>query len=114
MNVGFDGLLRTEATFETINPIAEGTLVKISGNGIVDKAVNEEFNGIVTKDEDRFVSVQIKGYMEVSYDGDAPAYGRAHIKSTSDANAVTVSETDGVEVTVLYVDTVNSVVGFIL
>ena len=99
MNVGFDGLLRTEATFETINPIAEGT---------------EEFNGIVTKDEDRFVSVQIKGYMEVSYDGDAPAYGRAHIKSTSDANAVTVSETDGVEVTVLYVDTVNSVVGFIL
>ncbi len=115
MNVGFNGLLRTEATFEAINPIIEGTLVKVTGNGIVDKSVGDHFSGIVTKDEDRFVSVQLKGYMEVPYDGDAPAYGITQLKSSSSgAYSVQKATSGGTQVTVLYVDTENSVVGFIL
>lgn len=114
MKVGFDGLLRTEATFEAVNPLFEGTLIKVTGDGVAAKSVGEKFSGIVTKDENSFVSVQLKGYMEVPYEGTAPTYGITQLKSGTNADTVQTAASGGVEVTVVYVDTENSVVGFIL
>lgn len=114
MNVGFKGLLNAEATFDTITPAESGQLVKVTGNGIVTKAVDEEFSGIVTKAEDSFVSVQLKGYIEMKYTGDAPAHGIVNLKAGSNANEITVAKTGGVTVTVVYVNTTDSIVGFIL
>ena len=91
----------------------QGNLVTVSANSTVaPSASGEAFAGIVKSVNDGFVSVQVGGYLELTYDGTAPSFGRIFLQASTSPTVVK-SATSGVRVLVVKVDTANSTVGFI-
>ena len=118
MKVAFNGLLDTTATFVAGSGVASGDLVEIGSNSEVTSAETGKAPiGLVAKLEaDNCVAVQLKGYMEVEYSGNAPSVGYASLTTGSSSSKVKLAgEKDGaIDVLILTVDVTKKIVGFIL
>lgn len=112
--ISFNGFDEKVLTFNGTG-VTEGALVTLKDSAMVENSANsEEFIGVcVGCVNDSYVTVQVSGYMELKYSGEAPKLGYT---------ALVANGTDGVKASssgknvcrVLKVDTVNSTVGFIL
>ncbi len=123
MDVSFIGYEESLITFKASGTIKEGDLVKVSGNGEVAVCeADDVFCGIAVDIRNGYVSVQMKGYAEVSYVETAPDLGyeklvagsasavEAVVESTGSSGTTTAGRT----VLVVNKDTTNSKVGIIL
>lgn len=115
MSISFKGFNVNNATFECDDDISKGAVVKMSGNGKVCPAENNDsFIGVNVCSRYYDTTVQLAGYAECTYSGTAPTVGYA--KLCADANGgvkVTTGET-GILYRILTVNTTAKTVGFIL
>ncbi len=76
MTISLNGFNEQVATFES-EPVAAGTPVKMTGNGIVGACADKDaFCGVALTERGGFAAVQLKGYVQLSYTGAAvPAVG---------------------------------------
>lgn len=116
VRVDFKGIGELVVTFKAnLSNEAEGKLVKMKADSEVELCADgDNFLGKILKYEDRgTASVQIGGYMEAIYSGDAPIIG--FTKLSADANGgVKSDETTGQEVRVVKIDPTNKIVGFFI
>lgn len=115
--IAFDGFGEECVTFASdLDSTAEGKALKVSlSQKVVLSADDDIFHGKAIKvEEDGAVTVQLKGYVELVYSGVTdPSAG--YTKLLADASGgVKVDATNGREYLVLYVDTTNKIVGFML
>ncbi|QEK12725.1 hypothetical protein FQB35_10495 [Crassaminicella thermophila] len=115
--IGFDGIGAEYATFASnLDPTSEGKVVKVSASKTVALAAADDvFHGKAVKvEKDGAVTTQFKGYVECVYSGVTdPTIGYTKLSADADGG-VKVDATNGREYLVLFVDTTNKIVGFIL
>ncbi len=119
MNVGFEGIGRTVATFackagEEDTLPAVGDVVTLSASGEVKKsAAKEHFAGVCVSRNGGYAGVQIRGAITLPYTGDsAPTVGYNGFTAGSD-KAVQVSA-DGIKRLTMAVDTQTKAVTILL
>lgn len=75
MSVSFAGVGQVCATFLG-DGLSEGQVVKVSGNGTVGAcAADDDFCGVTLCCKEDACSVQVAGFVSVSYSGAAPSVG---------------------------------------
>lgn len=113
MSIAFNGYNEQILTFEN-NGAVVGSPAKISAAKTVSKCADgNDFVGIVTSERGGAAGVQVDGYVEIKYSGTAPDLGFSGL--VADAfGGVKESESAAKKYKVLFVDTENTVVGFIL
>ncbi len=112
--ISFNGFDEKVLTFNGIG-VKAGALVTVKDNAAVENsAASEDFIGVcVGCVNDSYVTVQVSGYMELPYSGEAPALGYTAL--VANGNGGVKASSSGKNVCrVLKIDTVNSKVGFIL
>lgn len=112
--VSFNGFDEKVLTFNGTD-ITEGAPVTVKDNGMVENSANsDEFVGVCSGCvNNSYVTVQVSGYMELKYSGEAPKLGYTAL--AANGNGGVKSSASGKNVCrVLKVDTENSTVGFIL
>ncbi|MBC8585324.1 hypothetical protein [Youxingia wuxianensis] len=115
MKLSLNGYNAKYATFKLAanSAAAEGNMVKVTGSYTVDKAGDGNvFAGLLIHKTGSAALVQTGGYMNVPYTGTAPAYGYNIIACNATGGIKTNST--GIGVTVVDIDTDNSTVGIIL
>lgn len=94
MNISFHGIGQECATFLSATA-QEGHVVKISGRGTVDAcSAGEDFCGVALCRRDGACTVQIGGFVTVSYTGAAPTVGWTALAADG-AGGVKAMETGG-------------------
>ena len=113
MKISFRGLGEHVATFETAQELAAGTVVKISGNGVVSPCEDgEKFAGVVLSCRNGFAAVQVGGYAVIPYSEDAaPSVG---FQSLCADAAGGIKTGTGRELLVTDVDTQGKTAGVLL
>ena len=116
MSVSFEGIGERAVTFETVNDVNAGAPVKMSANGKVALCgTGERMCGIALYvAEDGCASVQLGGYVNVSYTGTAPAVGYARMIADGNGGVKVDSEATGGEYLVTDVDENAKTVGFFM
>lgn len=113
MNVRFDGYNENTLTFECGGDVKVGSLVRMSGNGVVSEcAAGEDFCGVCRAVRDGYACVQLSGYAEIAC-ADGMNVGRVTM-SASDGTTIKPDTAGGTSRLVLTVDTVNQTAGIIL
>lgn len=113
MSIAFNGYNNQILTFENKDAVV-GSPAKISDTKTVSKCDDgNDFIGIVTSERGGAAGVQVDGYVEVKYSGDAPDLGFSGLVADS-TGGVKESESAVKKYKVLFVDEENTVVGFIL
>ena len=75
MSISYEGIGEWCATF-VCGAVSEGDIVKVSANGTVGKCTaGDGFCGVAVCCRDDACSVQVGGFVTVSYTGTAPAVG---------------------------------------
>ncbi len=112
--VSFKGFDEGFLTFRNIE-VRKGDPVAIKLDGVAERANNNtEFVGFCTDvPADGYVTVQVKGYIEVPYTGTKPEPGYATLTSNG-AGGVKLETGGRMIFKVLKVDTENHIIGFIL
>ena len=109
MNISFAGYKENVLTFECINTVKKGDLVKMSASGKVTKAAaNDGFIGVCVGENDGYAAVQLDGYVEAAKSGTVNV---GYNKLAAASSGVKTAES-GVDRLVVYTD--DSTVGFIL
>lgn len=113
MNNYLDGFDRQEATLRTTTTIKSGAVVGVTNNFTVKTAPNTTKPvGVCTYCDGTKASVLLKGYAEVSYTGDTPAFGVVGIVGNGSGGIKT--DASGRQVIVIAVDTAKMTCGIIL
>jgi len=114
MSVSFGGVGEVFATFKTHGTVAAGEPVGMQANGQVKTcAAGAEFIGVAgSVAADGHANVQVKGYCEAVYSSTAPALGRTVLVADGAGGVKTAQA--GTAYAVIYVDTTNKIVGFIM
>ncbi len=108
-----DGYNRKEVTLNALFNVSKGRPVTISSDFTVKNADSGEvFAGICTNTENGSASVQLEGFVNVSFTGEAPAYG--YSKLVSDGTGGVKVSADGREALVVSVNTAAMTCGIIL
>lgn len=111
--ISLKGFMEQTVTLLADESVENGAFVGMVDNEKVSKAADgEKFIGIVASCSNGAAAVTVKGYMEATYSGTAPALGFA--KLVADANGGVKSSEDGRDVIVITVDAENSKIGFIM
>lgn len=106
MIISFHGIGQVCATFLG-RDIKEGQVVKMSGRGIVAPCSDgNDFCGVVTCCRDDVCSVQVSGFVTVSYSGAAPAVGWTAL-SANGSGGVKADSTGGRNYLVVDIETSN-------
>ena len=110
MDISYEGIGQTVATFNCSGEIEAGIPVKISGNASVDVCADGgAFNGVTAAAADGgIVPVIMRGFIKLPYSGTAPTAGNGVIAADGDGGVKTASA--GRSLTVIDVDTANSTV----
>lgn len=94
MSVSFEGVGQVCATFWG-SGVTEGHVVKMTGNGTVGAcAAGDDFCGAALCCREDACTVQVGGFVRVSYTGTAPAVGRTSLTADG-AGGVTCPEKGG-------------------
>lgn len=111
--ISFNGFSENCLTFKATAKIDKGVPVCISDNETVKTcAANDVIIGVAVSGSDDAVGVQMTGYVELHYSGQtAPALGYTALKADGNKG---VTAGGSRSYTVVKVDTVNKVCGFIL
>ncbi len=108
-----DGYDRKEVTLNALFNVSKGRPVTISSDFTVRNADDGEvFAGICTNTGNGSASVQLKGFVKLSFTGEAPSYG--YCKLVSDGMGAVKASADGREALVVSVDKTAMVCGIIL
>ena len=104
MNISYDGIGQTVATFNCAEDIAAGRPVKLSDNAsVAECADGNAFNGVTAAASDGgIVPVILRGFVKVPYSGTAPtagngivaADGKGGIKTSSSGRSLTIVDVD--------------------
>lgn len=95
MSVSFDGVGQVCATFLGAK-IAEGHVVKLTASGTVGECSSgDAFCGVALCSKDDACSVQVCGFVTVSYSGDAPAVGWTALTADGEGGVKTVPAASG-------------------
>lgn len=115
--IAFDGIGAVHVTCaSTLDNTAQGKVAKFSGNKTVTIAESNDSIHCVIKrvEKDGAAVVQLKGYVEVSYNGaTAPTVGLCKLSANS-TGGVKVDDTLGKEYLVMMVDTKDKIIGIYL
>lgn len=111
MNVSFNGYNEGTVTFEAESGVAVGTPVTVSANGKVSAAESAVFCGICTGIRDGYAAVQLNGYIKVKYSGTLTV---GYNRLVAADGKIKADSSNGRDVLIVDVDTVNSVAGIIL
>ena len=115
MKSSFEGIGQWAATFACTNDVAEGQMVKISGNGAVTACADgEKFAGqaAVVGRDGTACSVVLGGMVSAAYTGSAPALGWSGLSANGSGGVK--ANTSGREHLVVDVDAANMMVTFVL
>lgn len=114
MTTNFNGFNEKVLTFECDTEINAGTPVKITANGKVAAcSAGDRFVGICVNTRGGYATVQVEGFVSVSYTGTAPAINVT--KLVADGNGgVKADSANGGEVVAVCVDTTAKTIGFIM
>lgn len=115
MKISFEGIGQWAATFACGENVAEGQVVKISGNSTVDTcASGDGFCGIaaVVGNDNAACAVVMGGMISVHYTGNAPALGWSGL--SADGSGGVKADTAGQKYVVVDVDTTAMMVTFAL
>lgn len=120
MNISHRGLGEVVTTIETSdNTIEKGSILSVADNKAVAAAEGKPFVGTAASSPSLGkVAVQVSGYAETGYDG-TPVYGTNTV-SVKDAQTLSIAgETRDVstayaEISVITIDTVNKIIGFMM
>ncbi|MCD7723310.1 MAG: hypothetical protein LUH82_05110 [Clostridiales bacterium] len=111
MNISFNGFENSVATF-IADGATKGYPVALSdSNTVVD--ADSEFIGVCVNTSGQLAGVQLRGYVEISYSGEAPAPGYSYLAADSNGG-VMAADTGDVKRLIIKVDADNSIIGFIL
>ncbi len=111
MNVSFTGYKEGIVTFEAESDVTAGMPVTVSGNGKVKKATNV-FCGICKGVRNGYAAVQLDGYVQVPYTSTLTV-GYQSLAADS-TGKLKVDASNGRQILVVDIDTVNSMAGIIL
>lgn len=112
MSNSYKGFNNQILTFKKGTALEVNKLATMGSDGTAVTATNK-FIGVVDSIRGEVVGIQLEGYVEVSYSGTTPTFGRAALKA--DSNGSVSVETSGTSYyTVIHIDTTNKIVGFIL
>lgn len=115
MSISFNGFNTKNVTFECEDAIDAGTPVKTTSNGcVVACSANDSFIGINVCSRNYLTTVQLTGYVECSYSGSAPSLGFEQLAADSAGGVKAVTGDVGNVYKVLYVNTTDKIVGFII
>ncbi len=114
MNVSFNGFNEAFLTFEADGTLTAGMPVMMSANGKVKACTKDSVPvGVVQATRGDYVSVQMNGYVTVSYTGTtAPTIG--YTTMAGDGSGAVAVAASGRSVLVLDVDTTAKTCGIIL
>ena len=115
MKISFEGIGQWAATFACNENVAEGQVVKVSGNGAVDVcAVGDAFCGVaaVVGSDKAACAVVMGGMVTVSYSGSDPALGWSGL--SADGTGGIKADTAGQKYMVVDVDSTGKKVTFAL
>lgn len=115
MNVSFEGIGQWCVTFACKGEMADGQMVKVSGNGEVEAcAASDAFCGKVAamSRDGKACAVALGGMVCASYTGTAPVVGWANL--SADGNGGVKTDSAGKSYLVVDVDTAGSKVTFAL
>lgn len=111
--ISLKGFMEQTVTLLADESVENGALVSMIENNKVTKAADgDSFIGVAASCSGSAAAVTVKGYMEATYSGTAPALGFA--KLVADANGGVKSSSEGRDVIVITVDAENSKIGFIM
>ena len=110
MDISFEGIGQTIATFYCSDEIEYGTPVKLSGNAAVAACTEgDAFNGVAAAAADGgIVPVIMRGFIKLPYTGTAPTAGTGVIAADGKGGVKTASA--GRSLTIIDVDKTNSTV----
>lgn len=109
----FDGFERKEVTLNSTQNVEKGKVVEFMDSYTVDKSHNGvNFVGVCTHIDGYTASIQLKGYVKVTYTGTAPECGYA--KLVGDGNGGVKVDDNGRFILVTDVDNENGICGIIL
>lgn len=113
MSISFNGIGQVCATFWGAG-IGEGHVVKMSSRGTVHSCADGDgFCGVAMCCKDDACSVQVKGFVTVSYSGTVPSVGMA-LLAADNAGGVKAVTTGGQSVLVVDADTAAKTVTILL
>lgn len=113
MNVSFFGFNESSITFEADDSVVIGAPVKVIDNGVVTACADgDTFCGIATDVRSGYATVQMTGYVKMTYSGEAPALGYTTI--VAGAGCAVRDGEDGKLCLVTDIDKTASTVGFML
>ena len=114
MKISLNGYGENVATFEAQSGVTVGMPVKMTGNGVVGACgANDHFCGVAVSTRDGFAAVQLGGYVQVPYSGNAvPAVGYQTLSGTADGKVQV--EATGRSILVTDVDMAAKICGIIL
>ncbi len=114
MEICFNGIGETVATFIAGAGVTAGMPVKMTGNGTVGAcAAGDDFCGVALNVRCGYAAVQLAGYAALPYDGTAPAVGWQSL-SAAEGGKIAVAATGGRQHLVLDVDQTAGTCGLIL
>lgn len=113
MNNYLDGFDRKEVTLASVQFVEKGKTVSMAESFTVKAAADgDAFIGVCTAVENYSASVLLRGYVKVSYSGEAPACG--YNKLSADGTGGVKKDTDGRDILVTDVDKTAMTCGIIL
>jgi len=114
MKISLNGCGENVATFEAESGVAAGTVVKMTGNGIVGLcAAKDAFIGVAVSVRGGFAAVQLGGYVQVPYSGAAaPVVGYQMLNGAGDGKIQV--EATGRSILVTDVDSAAKTCGILL
>lgn len=115
MSISFGGVGELCVTFKTNGSVTKGCPVKMSANDTVAACADgDRMIGVaIDVSNDGYATVQLAGFVTMSYTGTAPTVGYAALVANGNGGLKTVS-TGGGEYLVLDVDASANTVGFII
>ncbi|HEX3017876.1 MAG TPA: hypothetical protein VHP31_08505 [Caproicibacter sp.] len=114
MELSFNGFGENAATFSAQDGVAAGAPVKMTGNGTVGVcAAGDNFCGVALNTRGGYAAVQLRGYVQLPYDGTAPAVGWQAL-SASAGGKIQTAATGGRTILVVDVDDTAKICGVIL
>lgn len=114
MSISFGGIGELSVTFMADATVKKGCPVKMTANDTVKVCADgDRMIGVaVEASDDGYATIQLCGYVTLSYTGTAPSVG--YTKLAANGNGGMKSDSTGGEYLVLDVDTSAKTVGFII
>ena len=113
MDISLNGFLENAATFAAAEGTVPGIPVKLTANGSVGPcAAGDGFCGVALNVRGGYASVQLRGYVVLSYSGTAPAPGWQGLLAAADGKVE--ADASGHAFLVTDVDTAAQTCGMIL